>query len=226
MSPDILNVKKPMISTTRPMQEQYRNRIVEVVLLVVAIILFANFLLMPKRSAVAEQKQQLEELTLENENIAKNKQQLNTLVQQMKTSKKDLALLDSTLPLNSRVTTTHVLLDSLVAASGLTLATISTDTSDDMVAAGDSQMIKDPFGGKHTLKTVQINLGVTGTMDQFLSFLKSLENSARIVDVKNITINQGTGGSASFGLTLKTYFYGLDGAPEAAASAPAAEASE
>lgn len=222
--PDILNTKKPFqMSSPRP--QVYKNLIVEAVLLVVGLALFLNFLVLPKKSAVAEKHQQLTELTSEYENISKNKQDLGLLVQEMKAAKKDLALLDSTLPLSSRITTVHVLLDSLVSSSGLTLANIQTDTTDDMIAAGDEAMIKNPYQGKRVLKTLTVNLSVTGNMDQFLKFLNSLESNARLVDVKSISITKGnTQNNTTFNLALKTYFFGLVGADSATTPDPAAPA--
>lgn len=215
--PDISLPKKPFSPKDRP--QEYRNLLVEGVLLVAAIGLFFNFLLMPKRHALSEQQAVLGQLTAQNDGIQKNRTDLDALISKMKAAKQDLSTLDDALPLNSRITTTHVLLDSLIASSGLTLSSISTDADDSVIAAGNQAEISNPFASQRQLKVVSVNLGVTGSMDQFLSFLRSLENSARIIDVSGLEITGNKNNLAAFKLTLKTYFYGPVG--PASATSPA-----
>lgn len=208
--------KKSFVAKDYP--QVYKNLLVEAILLLVAVILFVNFLVLPKKHTLGDNKAELQQLTEQSNGIEEKTSQLSNLISQMKSSKKDIAVLDSALPLNSRVTTTHVLLDNIISSSGLTLANISASIDDSIIASGDKDLLANPFGPTRQLQSVTVNLGLTGTMDQFLSFLKSLESSARIIDVTSLEITGNKNNLASFKLILKTYFYGAapdSGAPTA-----------
>src|SRR6185369_14904084 len=98
--PDISYSKKSFISKEHP--EVYRNLLVEGVLLLAAVILLMNFLVLPKKHSVADEKTELDELTQQSNSIEEKTSELNNLISQMKASKQDLAVLDSALPLNAR----------------------------------------------------------------------------------------------------------------------------
>jgi Tfp pilus assembly protein PilO len=205
--PDISFNRKPGLPVKdRP--QVYKNLFFELVLLLVLVFLFGNFLLMPKRGEVKDKRAQLAVLNSQNDSIEQNTAELNALISKMKAAKKDIALLDQALPLESRVTTTQVLLDNLISSSGLTLANIGVDTNDAVIAAGSKELLDNPFGQQRHLQTTSVNVSVTGTMEQFLNFLKSLENNARIIDVSSVQINGNKNNLATFVLTLKTYNYG------------------
>lgn len=215
--PDISYNRKPFIAKDHP--QVYKNYLVEAILLLAAIILLLNFLVLPKKRSVADAKVQLTALIEENNSIEQKTAELNNLIAQMKSSKSDVAVLDSALPLNSRITTVHLMFDNIISSSGLTLAGISADANSDVIAAGDTELTKNLFGPKRQLMPVSVNLGLTGTMDQFLSFLKSLEKSARIIDVKSLEVTGAKNNLVNFKLTLKTYFYGPVSASEQTAEA-------
>ncbi len=61
-----------------------------------------------------------------------------------------------------------------------------------------------PDGKKYG--TIALNFGVTTSYDQFIVFLRSLENNLRLVDVSEISFSSNDSGTYDFNVTLQTYW--------------------
>lgn len=57
-----------------------------------------------------------------------------------------------------------------------------------------------------TLDTVEVSFSVAAPYQQFIDLLRDLEANLRIMDVTQLTVSSGTGGSYEFGVTLRTYW--------------------
>lgn len=66
----------------------------------------------------------------------------------------------------------------------------------------------DPAAGPNTSKygTIALSFTVSTTYDEFLSFMKDLEASLRLVDVSNLSFSATDNGKYDFNITLQTYW--------------------
>ncbi len=57
-----------------------------------------------------------------------------------------------------------------------------------------------------TLDTVSVSFNVTAPYQQFISFMRDLESSLRIMDLTHLTVSVNSSGVYEFGVELKTYW--------------------
>lgn len=179
------------------------------ILLIVAFLSFL-FILRPKISSVKLHKQTLVSLQSEYENLVDQEKKMENLVMQLEKSKKDLEILDKSLPLHSRPTWTYLLIEDMVNSSGMTINNSSVNRTEDNSVAGDKASFE-PFTAKRSLKKHMVNLSISGTFAQFESFLKKIENNGRIMDITIMEISPSGENLLDFRLSFDTYFYGYDG---------------
>jgi Tfp pilus assembly protein PilO len=187
-------------------------------LLVVAIILVAWFLIKPQWATVSQQQTTLRQLLADQQALANETQTLAQLVTTMQQATDDIALLDEALPIDARLTKIHVVLESLVQSSGMTLANIAVDSPDAVISAGNRSSQENLFAKKLHLQTAAVTLNLTGSLEQFVPLLQLMEQSSRVLDVESLDIAPTDDGSLSFHLKLKAYFYSQDLPPEPAKS--------
>lgn len=110
-------------------------------------------------------------------------------------------------------------IEKIAAPYGMVLKDVKYDTSsaEEKPAAGGQQALQ-PAASRKDYGTWELQFSTTGTYNNFLNFLKSLEKNLRIVDIVSIKFssvaNQGTGGQISAGGTqqykydfkIKTYW--------------------
>jgi Tfp pilus assembly protein PilO len=166
---------------------------------------------MPKYQSLSSSKQTLKDAKASLQNLQGDKSTLSNLEAKLKSSSTDVTLLDEALPLDTRTSRIYIMVDSLVKASGMTLANIGVEIPTNAIAAGDTKLLADPLASPRKLESIPINVSITGTMDQFVNFLKQLEASSRIIDVEAIEVGAGQGPLLNFRLKLKTYSYAPNG---------------
>jgi len=183
--------------------------ILQTSLLVVIAALVFWFLLLPKQSAVSAQRTELSDLKDTEESTAAMLTKLNNLVQVLDRSQDQVSKLDSLLPLDSRPTKIQVMLQRYVETSGMGLANINVDypAEESIIAAGDPELLKDPFSGARTRRIASVTLQITGQMNQFEALLKNIETGSRLFDIKSIDIKGQEDGGLAIRLNLETYFY-------------------
>ncbi len=186
--------------------KQLTSPLVQIVLLLVVIVLFSWFLVKPKinestdlHRTLAAKKQQLGKLQSE-------KQELNRLISQMQDSAEDIKLLDEAVPLTGRVTKLNVLIENLAQSSGMQIGQLSADGMDEVISAGNKDVLENPYEAKRSLQTATVSVLLIGNIEQFRNFLELLETNGRILDVSSLDV---VGGDAvtRFRVKLKAYAY-------------------
>lgn len=206
--PDLTNIS-PRVQTTKPLLAHAgkRGSLFEFSLMVLIVLLFGWFILKPQMAALSASQEDLKAAQSQLDDIRSNKTQLLSLVDTMKKSTTEVASLDEALPIDNRITKIHVMLDGLVKAAGMSLASINIDSGQNKVVAGDQNDVDRPFAQERKLQSVIVTLNATGTMEQGIGLLRSLESNARVVDVDDIGVASDGSGTLSFRTKLKFYYY-------------------
>lgn len=104
--------------------------------------------------------------------------------------------------------------DDIAARNGLFLKNIKTSSPDIPVAgaaapgaaATSANLASVGSQAGSNFGVVTLSFGVTTTYEQFITFLKDLESSLRILDVSSITLATNDQGTYDFTVELKTYW--------------------
>lgn len=183
-----------------------RGSVAELVILLLVAALFYWFILSPKTVEVNEKKQRVANLKEQSAKLSGQLDKLNVLVAQLDNNASDIAKLDESLPLHPRTTWVYLLMENMVASSGMTLSSLTVSGKEDRVA-GDEALMKNMFAVKRQVKKMTANLALTGTAAQFETFLKRLENNARILDVKILEIGSSADELLDFRLSFDAYYF-------------------
>ena len=183
-----------------------RTSVVEVVALLVIIALVFWFFVRPQAASYHMQQDQLKQAEVEYQNVGQDKADLARLADKLKQSSHDIILVDEALPLQNRATQLEVLLDSFVAASGLSLAEMNVQAGENVIVAGNKQLLTSPYNVGRKLQTTQVDLSVKGNIDQFHNLLQLLETSGRLIDVTSLNMTNDAE-AITFKLKLKAYSY-------------------
>lgn len=126
-----------------------------------------------------------------------NFQELREISEKLKTYENSLSKIDSALPRAASVPLFLDFIQKASAQSGLSLKTISPSLN----ASAEKE------GGGGVIKEMRVNLTVSGSYSDFMGFLSFLENSARLIEVENISFASSEKSPLSFNLTIKTHSY-------------------
>jgi len=113
--------------------------------------------------------------------------------------KEELGKIDSALPEKSSLPHLLHFFQKKVSENGLLLSDINQQTQ--------SQAIEPEEGMAVGLKETYIGINAIGSVSSFENFLKTIEESARLVEVENISLRQEKEELFGFNLTLKVYSY-------------------
>ncbi|MBL8029783.1 MAG: type 4a pilus biogenesis protein PilO [Candidatus Doudnabacteria bacterium] len=190
-----------------PINKQNQTSLVEIVLLVVIVVLFYWFVITPKKAELADEKERLDVLKIEQSSIDSQKRDLERFIRTMKTDPASLTKLDEALPLDGKVMILHLLVEKLASEAGIVLDNVTFNGGGDSVASGNREFIKNPYSEKRTLKKILGNVNVKGQFSQIQSFLEKLEESGRIFDISDFQINATPEGEISMSAGLTTYYF-------------------
>lgn len=196
----------------------------EIGVFIVLAILIYIYLIVPKQKEYSDRKDQLKELTNDENRIRNQKQAFERLVKELKDNPDMVTKLDEVIPLDPKSSTIYVLTEYLAQSAGMTSSSIAVDAEPGTIAAGDKTTLKDSFGVDRVLLTIPVTVNAIGTMDQLTNFLSQVENSHRLMDVVNVDISQGKDQQFIFKLKLNAYAFAPQPQNEnqrAAAVAPA-----
>jgi Tfp pilus assembly protein PilO len=203
-----LNIAPKLQSTKPRLAARGRQASVfEFILVLLIVILFYMFIVQPKMAELKTNQESLAAAQSQLQGIHTNKDKLSSLESTMKQSTAEVGLLDEALPIDTRITKIHVMLDSLIKAAGMTLASITIDSGQNAVVAGDQADLTRPFAQVRKLNPVVVSLNATGTMEQGIGLLQALESNARLVDADEVNVASDGSGTLSFRLKLKFYYY-------------------
>lgn len=187
-------------------RRDFGNPGVQIVLLLIVIGLFSWFIVKPKYSQMMSNKAQLAEANQRLVKITDDERELNKMVDELRSSSKQVELLDEALPLNGRISKVYYLLDSYVKSSGMSLSLLSSGDTTDIISAGDKTLVPDPYKDGRALHTVTVTAAATGTMEQFKSLLTLIETSSRVLDVDSVQVI-GENETIKYRITVKAYSY-------------------
>lgn len=192
-------------SSALPSEHLRPASVFSLVALLIAFILIMIFLVFPQQSLVSEQKNQLAADAASQQELANYEAKLNSLLSDLQSSSNEanLLLLDAAIPLDTRISKVHYLLDSLAKVSGMTVLNINFDSAELVSAAKDEPKA----GAKGNLKTIEGTANFSGTIEQFKQFLTLLETNSRIVDLDTIEVAVAENSDLLFKLKIKTYFF-------------------
>lgn len=190
------------------------------VLIAISVLLYM-YLLGPKLTEYHERQDAFQGLEKQYTDLQKQEQVFRNLQTQMRDKTESVALLDSTLPLNDKLTRVYILVNHLAGSAGINAASIAVQPDSSVPAAGDKAVLNAPFASPRRLATVPVTVSGTGTIEQLNGFLRLLETSTRIFDVTTVEISQGKDDQLIFKVALQGYsFIPTTAAEGSAAGAP------
>ena len=185
---------------------QMRNPMLQAILIIIVVVLFGWFIVIPKNAQVSQKSQQLEVLETQAQNLEADLETVNRLVAQLESSDSEVKLVDEALPLTNRPTRIALLLEEYARSSGMQVAQINIENVDANIASGNKEVLAKPYESNRSLITTNVTVSVGGSIDQFKNFLTLLETSGRILDVESFTVNSSEG-DVRYNLKLLTYAY-------------------
>ncbi len=196
---------EPKIDTTQLLKG--RGSLLEFWILVIVLVLFVWFILLPKYKTVQALNAQTKTLTNELQVIVEQQAKLKNLIGQIDSNAKEIAILDESLPLHPRTTWLYLLIENLAGTSGVTLSDLSVNNEKEGIVSADSALIDKPFAFQRSVRKTLVNMKLSGSMAQFIAFLSKLEKSGRLMDIKALDIQSSSDGVLDFGLTLDAYYF-------------------
>jgi len=154
-----------------------------IVICFIGVLLFGGNLLLPKFQKYNELRKKVEEKRNEIKYSQEYFLKLTEVKTELKKYEVELAKIDSALPNDSFLPSVFNYLQKTTAQSGLVLKGMG---SFSVVSSG-----KDP-----DIKEITLGLEVSGPYDSFKNFLSTLEKSARLIEVGNISF-AGSGGKST-----------------------------
>jgi Tfp pilus assembly protein PilO len=202
--------------------QQVQNPMLQAILIVIVLAVFGWFILGPKFSQNQQTQAELDAVTEQRENLEADQAELNSLIAELEDSDEQVELLDEAVPLTARPTRVSLLIESFAQNSGMVISQLSIGETDEFIASGNKEELADPYQASRALATIDVNLSVLGSIEQFRNFLILLEQSGRIIDVESLTVTSGED-SESYNLKVKTYAYELATASAVDATGEVAE---
>lgn len=204
MAPEI---PKSFAKIPLPQNSRQKVNLFEIILLLVVIGLFYWFVVSPKSAELNAASASLTKLQADQKNVESQKAQLSALIQKMRENKSDIEKLDEGLPFEGKLTILNLLMEKFAADAGVNMENLSFSLSGDYIAAGDTQLLADPYKPKRSLKKISGNVSVQGDLGQIENFLQKLENSGRIFNVSNAQITPSESGQMIISMNLDTYYF-------------------
>jgi len=96
-------------------------------------------------------------------------------------------------------------LNALAARSGLSLANLDVSTSDTSDTDGSAGQTL-PASGGNPIGSVDLSLSAVGTYSALKAFLVGVERSARLLDVREISVKGSETGVYNYGISLRLYW--------------------
>lgn len=187
-----------------------QGAIFEIVLLLIVGVLLYFFLIAPKMAAVKQKQDQLAQVKGQEQKISEDQAALKQLSDQLKTNSDDIAHLDQALPLEERQVRTEKLFEQLVKSSGTLIGNLTVGSPAQAITAGDVQLLKNPYGIKRSLQTLNVSIDVSGNISQLLDLVKKLESYGRIMDISSVDLATSKGDVLNLKLSLTTYYLAAD----------------
>jgi len=185
----------------------HEHSLVEIILLIVVIGLFYWFIVMPKKASFDKQRSQLAALQETQASLDDDIANLQKLIAEIRSHPQEIADIDESLPLSGNVLRLNMLLEYLARLTGVTVGDINVAGAGNALDSGNKEKIAHPYAAQRTLQKLSGGMMVTGTFDQLQSFLKKVENNARLINIQGVEISSASEDQLSLKVTLETYYY-------------------
>lgn len=193
------------------------TRILIGVILIFGIVVVGYVYLFPEWQKFQGLKQETKDLQAINQELDVLTQNRDTLIEAInRISKDDLDRIDQSMPQGQQAASLLVYFESLAGKNGLALKSIDLSEKVQSAAAagsGSSQpkpggaVVPAPQTSLSSIKDFPLTMHLIGTYDSFKGFLRALEKSSRIIDVKTVVFaSSGVGGVFNFTVQAKTYY--------------------
>jgi len=189
-----------------PGQTRSRNSLFEVALLILICGLLTWFVVLPKKAEVDAKQKELDQVKQTQSQVADNLASLQKLAADLKSHPTEVSELDQALPLDGRNINIQLLLQDLAQSSGVTVSDISMGGSAGIIA-GDKTLLSNFYGATRKLQKMSGNVKVIGTFSQLETFLHKVEDSGRLMDINQLSIDPASDGNLNMSLTLNAYYY-------------------
>ena len=203
-----MNLVSPKVKSFSPQSvSKSQATVFELVIMIVVLAVGYPYLVAPKVKEYRDTKDKLVAVTKDSESFENTKRDLENLKKKLADpkNKKNIAVLSEALPLQTRITRTYILMEDMVKKPALSLGNLVVDQTADI--GGVNVKSTSPYAAARKLSTVNLNVSVTGTMEQFRGFLTILENDNRVLDIQNLEIAPVKEDTLSFHMQVKTYLY-------------------
>lgn len=190
-----------------PINKKNQVSLIEMVLLIVIIGLFYFFVVSPKNAELATVTTKVDALKLEQSKIESQKKALEGFIKDMKSSPEAIARLNEALPLNGKVLAVNLIAEKLISESGVSSDSLSFAAGTDAPAAGNRDLILNPYSTQRNLKKITGAVSVKGQFGQVQTFLEKLEESGRIFDISDLQISVDGQNIVHMSVTLATYYF-------------------
>lgn len=204
-----MNLNPPKISQTSiSLKKTSHLGLIEVISLLVFCGIFINYALLPKYEEHKLKKTDLATVKGDLNDLEKTQKTIETLYAAMQETqaKENIKLLDEGVPLDARLTKSYMLLESLVKSSGMAMGGLTVEPLSYLKSAGVENN-QNWYDVERTKLTQTISLNMTGSMDQFMGFLRIIENNPRLFDVVNLEISGTEKGSLGFKIAMNSFAF-------------------
>ncbi len=190
-----------------PELKNSKNTLFEVALLAVVCALFTWFVILPKKAEVDAKAVELTKSNEQKDNIKGDLDTLTKLISDLKAHSADVSKLDDAIPLVGKTGNLQLLLGSLASAAGVTVNDINVTGNTTGIAAGDIPVLTKPFDQTRSLQKLDASVYVTGSFGQLEDFLKKVETSGRLLQVRALEISPAQQTDLGLKITLDAYYF-------------------
>jgi Tfp pilus assembly protein PilO len=182
------------------------NFIVPIICIGISAALFFVFIF-PALKSIPETETKIEASTSLENQLDKKLKNLRKLVDFQSALTENANLVTDVLVSEAQVPQLFTQIDQIAKEAGLTITRLSYSITTGGLPTGALDANSAQGAAQPTFKSVTVTAGVTGTYDQFITFVQNLENSARLVNVSNfryaVNSDKETGG-LDFSVTLES----------------------
>jgi len=183
------------------------STLAEAVMLVIFVVLFFWFLILPKKAALGTLNDQLVKTQNDQKVFAESVSKLEGLIAKLHQDYKEVDRLDQALPLDGSSIRLQLLVQSLGQSAGVVLGDISVSAGGGAVVSGDKALLANPYTSTRVIKKMIANVTAVGSYDQLKLFLEKIEQDARIMNITSLEISGYQSGQLSLQLSLEAYNY-------------------
>ncbi len=158
------------------------SKSIAIVILLISILVIGTFLIWPKYQDLRSLQLEIGKKRVELQYKEKHISNLQEVSEELKKYKTELSKIDSALPFNPSLPSLFNFLQKASSQNGLIFRNVD---SFSMTTPKEKPTVPTQPG----IKEISLNLGVSGSYSAFRNFLSTLEKSARLIKIENISFS-------------------------------------